>query len=140
MEFVKLDKVHQGRFISRYDITYRTPSGREKVYEMISRDPDLRQQADIWRRPVHAVALIITDESGDLADLVVYHSGTKLEGDRLLTSGGRVLGVTGLGPDLARAIEKAYQGVERIHFSNKYYRRDIGQRALSAIRQSKEEA
>ncbi|MBR2784008.1 MAG: NUDIX hydrolase [Firmicutes bacterium] len=65
MEFVKLDKVHQGRFISRYDITYRTPSGREKVYEMISRDPDLRQQADIWRRPVHAVALIITDESGE---------------------------------------------------------------------------
>ncbi|MBR5430543.1 MAG: NUDIX hydrolase [Firmicutes bacterium] len=65
MEFEKLEKVHQGRFISRYDITYRTPSGREKVYEMISRDPDLKEQADLWRRPVHAVALIITDESGE---------------------------------------------------------------------------
>lgn len=65
MEFKKLDKVHQGRFISRYDITYLTPSGREKVYEMISRDPDLREREDLWRRPVHAVALIITDPAGE---------------------------------------------------------------------------
>ena len=65
MEFKKLRKVHQGRFISRYDITYLTASGREKVYEMISRDPELRQQEDLWRRPLDAVALIITDPAGE---------------------------------------------------------------------------
>lgn len=65
MRFKGLTKVHQGRFISRYDIAYETASGREKVYEMISRDPDLHCQADLWQRPVHAVALIVTDESGE---------------------------------------------------------------------------
>ena len=65
MEFKKLDKVHQGRFINRYDITYLTPSGREKVYEMISRDPEIKVKEDLWRRPLDAVALIVTDKSGE---------------------------------------------------------------------------
>ena len=65
MRFKKLEKVHQGRFINRYDITYVMPSGKEKVYEIISRDPDMHEQADLWRRPFDAVALIITDESGE---------------------------------------------------------------------------
>ena len=65
MEFKKLDKVHQGRFINRYDITYVMPSGREKVYEMISRDPDMKEREDLWRKPLDAVALIVTDKSGE---------------------------------------------------------------------------
>jgi len=63
---------------------------------------------------------------------LIYHAGTKLENGRCLTSGGRVLGVTTLAPTLAEAVDKAYAAAERIEFANKYYRRDIGQRALAA--------
>ena len=78
--------------------------------------------------------LPITDESAGLEQLVVYHSGTKLspEGE-LLTNGGRVLGVTGLGDDLAAAVQRAYAGAQHIHFANAYYRQDIGKKALDVL-------
>jgi phosphoribosylamine--glycine ligase len=60
----------------------------------------------------------------------VYHAGTKLEGDRLVTSGGRVLAVTGLGDTLAQARQRAYRAAEMIRFAGKQLRRDIGWRAL----------
>jgi phosphoribosylamine--glycine ligase len=60
----------------------------------------------------------------------VFQAGTKLQGERLLTDGGRVLGVTGTGENLATALEQAYPGVACIKFDGKYYRRDIGYRAL----------
>ncbi|PKM84548.1 MAG: phosphoribosylamine--glycine ligase [Firmicutes bacterium HGW-Firmicutes-11] len=60
----------------------------------------------------------------------VYHAGTRREEDRLLTAGGRVLGVTGVGPDLESAIERAYKGIAEIDFEDIHYRRDIGRRAL----------
>ena len=62
----------------------------------------------------------------------VYVAGAKLEGGKLLSSGGRVLGVTELAATLPEAIEKAYADVEKISFANAYYRRDIGKRALEA--------
>lgn len=58
--------------------------------------------------------------------LIVYHSGTKKEGDVFKTSGGRVLGVTVLGKDLEEAREKAYEGIKQISFEGMFYRRDIG--------------
>ena len=61
-----------------------------------------------------------------------YVAGAKREEDRLLTSGGRVLGVTATAADLKSAIEKAYERVESVHFDNAFYRHDIGQRALQA--------
>ncbi|MCD8115720.1 MAG: phosphoribosylamine--glycine ligase [Oscillospiraceae bacterium] len=63
----------------------------------------------------------------------VYIAGAKLEGDRLLTSGGRVLGVTMTAPTLKQAIGAAYEQVEKIHFQNAYYRHDIGSRAMRAL-------
>ena len=60
----------------------------------------------------------------------VFHAGTKLYQNDLTTSGGRVLGVTASGPDLASAIRNAYSGVEQIHFEGMHYRRDIGQKGL----------
>jgi phosphoribosylamine--glycine ligase len=69
-------------------------------------------------------------EAGRLSDTVVFHAGTKLDGDRILTSGGRVLGVTALGKDIKESIEKAYQAVEKISFEDAHYRKDIGFRAL----------
>ena len=62
----------------------------------------------------------------------VYVAGAKLESGRLLTSGGRVLGVTATGDTLKDAIDAAYCAAENIHFENAYYRKDIGKRALEA--------
>jgi phosphoribosylamine--glycine ligase len=59
-------------------------------------------------------------------DLVVFHAGTRREGDRLLTAGGRVLGVTALGETLLAARDQAYAAVEQIQFEGACYRRDLG--------------
>ena len=63
----------------------------------------------------------------------VYVAGAKTENGRLLTSGGRVLGVTATAADLKSAVAQAYGRVETIHFGNVFYRHDIGQRALKAL-------
>lgn len=68
----------------------------------------------------------------DLPDVTVYHAGTALKDGKLVTSGGRVLGVTATGKDLETALQKAYAAVEEIHFDGAFYRKDIGQRALAA--------
>ncbi|NCB42528.1 MAG: phosphoribosylamine--glycine ligase [Clostridia bacterium] len=60
----------------------------------------------------------------------IFVAGAKKQDGDLLSSGGRVLGVTALGDDLASAIENAYVVVENVHFENAYYRTDIGQKAL----------
>jgi phosphoribosylamine--glycine ligase len=62
--------------------------------------------------------------------VTVFQAGTKLAGDRLVTSGGRVLGVTALGDNLSQARERAYAAVEKIHFDGAVYRRDIGAKGL----------
>ncbi|MBE7211434.1 MAG: phosphoribosylamine--glycine ligase, partial [Gluconacetobacter diazotrophicus] len=61
----------------------------------------------------------------DADDLFVFHAGTRLDADRVATSGGRVLGVTALGRDLAEARDRAYEAAERITFEGRYFRRDI---------------
>jgi len=65
--------------------------------------------------------------------VIVFHAGTKREGDNLLTNGGRVLDVTALGPDIASTIDKAYRAVKQIHFDQAHYRTDIGQKALKRL-------
>ena len=62
----------------------------------------------------------------------VYVAGASRRDGKLLSSGGRVLGVTAVGDTLAQAIDEAYRRTEQIHFSNACYRKDIGQRALAA--------
>ncbi len=71
------------------------------------------------------------DEAEKLDDVVVFQAGTKLEDGRLLSWGGRVLGVTALGNTIRDAISRAYQAVEKISWDGAYYRRDIGHRALA---------
>jgi phosphoribosylamine--glycine ligase len=63
-------------------------------------------------------------------DVLIFHAGTKLDGDTLVTAGGRVLGVTARGRTLESAIETAYNAVEMIHFESAHYRKDIGAKAL----------
>ena len=66
-----------------------------------------------------------------VADHVLV-AGAKASGGKLLTSGGRVLGVVGTGPTLREALDLAYERVNEISFENAFYRRDIGKRALEA--------
>ncbi len=65
-------------------------------------------------------------EAGQLPDVAVFHAGTKREGDSIVTSGGRVLGVTATADCLEQAIRKAYEAVDKIHFDGAQYRTDIG--------------
>jgi len=71
---------------------------------------------------------------GDLpGNVTVYHAGDKLSDGKLVTSGGRVLGVTAVGGTLREALKDAYAAAERVQFDGKYMRRDIGARALAAM-------
>ncbi len=78
------------------------------------------------------VGRVITglEQAADLSDTLIFHAGTKREGGRLVTCGGRILSVVGLGSSLEAALEKAYQAVDQIQFEGKQFRRDIGARAL----------
>ncbi|HEV3078259.1 MAG TPA: phosphoribosylamine--glycine ligase [Gemmataceae bacterium] len=69
------------------------------------------------------------DEVAKLPNVKVFHAGTKLENEFVVTEGGRVLGVTALGETLADAKRNAYQAVEKIHFQGAFYRRDIADKA-----------
>ena len=66
------------------------------------------------------------------ADCRVFHAGTRLEGKRLVASGGRVLCVTALGDSIRMARGRAYDAVGAIRFDGMQYRKDIGARALKA--------
>lgn len=65
MEFKQIQKVHEGKFISRYDIQYELEDGTGKNYEMISRSKDLADERDLLDAPVDSVILMVTDEAGE---------------------------------------------------------------------------
>ena len=60
----------------------------------------------------------------------MFYCGTKTEGGSVLTSGGRVLSVTGMGATLREAVDKAYAGVGKISFDKMFFRKDIAHRAF----------
>ena len=66
-------------------------------------------------------------------NITLYHAGDKLDGKDVVTSGGRVLGVTAVGPTLPDALRDAYAAAEQVDFDGKYMRHDIGHRALEAM-------
>jgi phosphoribosylamine--glycine ligase len=106
---------------------------------------DLRRDAISWSAQPAACVVMASDGYpgtfatgmkisgiGDVEDAVVFHAGTKRDiatGD-LVTAGGRVLGVTARGDDLAMSLERAYTAVRRIHFDGAHFRKDIGSRGL----------
>ena len=65
MEFKSLKKIHDGHFIHRYDITYETVDGKEKVYEMISRNPDISTLSELQAKTPDSVVLIMHDEKNE---------------------------------------------------------------------------
>jgi phosphoribosylamine--glycine ligase len=72
------------------------------------------------------------EEADRLEGVKVFHAGTTARDGAFYTAGGRVLGVTARGADLAQAVERAYAGVARIHFEGMHYRKDIAARALKS--------
>jgi phosphoribosylamine--glycine ligase len=69
-------------------------------------------------------------EVSQMEDVFVFHAGTTLKDGQMRSNGGRVLGITGLGKDIPRAIERTYQAVQKISWEGAHYRKDIGQKAL----------
>ena len=70
------------------------------------------------------------EEAGAVENVMVFHAGTKLGGDGVITAGGRVLGVTGIGPNLGDAARSVYHAADMISWEGMRMRRDIGHRAL----------
>jgi len=64
------------------------------------------------------------------SDIIVFHAGTKMDGQNLITSGGRVLNVVGLGEDFKSTRKNVYDAIKKIQFDKMHYRKDIGFRAL----------
>lgn len=70
------------------------------------------------------------EQAGKMKNVVVFHSGTAKQNGKIVTNGGRVLGVTGLGSSIKSSIETAYKAVKKMSFEKMHYRTDIGQKAL----------
>jgi phosphoribosylamine--glycine ligase len=68
-----------------------------------------------------------------LSDVFVYHAATDLRDGKVVTVGGRVLGITALGANLDAAVARAYQAVQKVSFPGMHYRKDIGQKALARL-------
>lgn len=66
-------------------------------------------------------------------DTFIFHAGTKKQDHRLVTCGGRVLGITALGKDIEEAVQKSYNAVDQVHFDGCFFRRDIGAKAFKQI-------
>ncbi|KKU50351.1 MAG: Phosphoribosylamine-glycine ligase [Parcubacteria group bacterium GW2011_GWA1_47_10] len=74
------------------------------------------------------------EEAEAMADIIVFHAGTRMEGSDLVTNGGRVLGISAVGFTLEEALTKAYKALEKISFEGMQYRKDIGKKALEMIK------
>jgi phosphoribosylamine--glycine ligase len=74
------------------------------------------------------------ENAEEIKNVKVFHAGTANVNGRLVTSGGRVLGITAKGDKLQTAIDNAYKAVKKINFSNMHYRSDIGNKALRRMK------
>ncbi len=79
-------------------------------------------------KPIHGLEL-----AGQHPDVTVFHAGTRREGDRFVTAGGRVLGVTARGADLEAAVMRAYEAAAQIHFDGMHCRRDIALKSMRRL-------
>jgi phosphoribosylamine---glycine ligase len=72
------------------------------------------------------------DKVKQMDGVTVFHAGTSFNENRVVTNGGRVLGVTAIGEDIGAAKDKAYEAINHLHFNGMHYRRDIAHRALKS--------
>ena len=67
-------------------------------------------------------------------DMVCFHAGTKMKNENIITSGGRVFGLTAWAGDIERAVEKVYANIDKVSFEGMQYRKDIAHRALEGVK------
>ena len=84
-------------------------------------------------KPETGKEILGLEEIKKMPDVIVFHAGTKKVNGKIITSGGRVLTVVGLGETLKKAKEKAYEGVSKIYFEGMQYRKDIGDKGLRIL-------
>jgi phosphoribosylamine--glycine ligase len=72
------------------------------------------------------LAIAGLDDLQQYDDIVIFHAGTAIQDEQIVTSGGRVLAVSAVGNNLTHSLERAYAGMEAIHFDGMHFRRDIG--------------
>ena len=65
-----------------------------------------------------------------MKDMIAFHAGTKFQDNQVITSGGRVLGITAWDKTISKAKERAYKGIKEIYFEDMYYRKDIAAKAI----------
>jgi phosphoribosylamine--glycine ligase len=75
----------------------------------------------------------ISELSPDQIQAIIFYAGARMIEGKVVTAGGRVLGVTGMGNNLKEALGRAYAAVSHIHFEGMYYRRDIGKRLVEKL-------
>jgi phosphoribosylamine--glycine ligase len=134
----------EGPKVLEYNVRLGDPEAQPLMHAMASDFlATLAGGAPIEWRPDPSVCVVLsaagypgTPRTGDVitgiesCGATVFQAGTKIEGQSLVTAGGRVLGVTSSGSDLQTAIANTYRAVERIHFEGMHYRTDIGQKGL----------
>jgi len=124
----RLDGGPRGDLFSALDSVARGRTPRPLAFSVPAATTVVMAQAGYPGALEPPVVLGGLEEAAALPGVQVFHAGTRLEGDRVVTAGGRVLAVTGTGADLGEARARAYAAVERIHFPGALYRRDIGAR------------
>ena len=72
-------------------------------------------------------------DADQLDGIKVFHAGTRSQNGQIVSSGGRVLGVTALGDSLESALDQAYRATQKISFDGAFYRSDIGAKAIEAM-------
>ncbi|KAF5385165.1 hypothetical protein D9615_001349 [Tricholomella constricta] len=147
-----------GPKVLEYNVRFGDPE-TEALMLLLREDVDLVQacaehhldSTTIAVRPGFAVSVVLASQGYPGAypkgkaieikampsNVVVFHAGTIKSGNNIVTSGGRVLAVTAYAPTIQEALDAAYAGVDAISFEGKTYRRDIGHRALTALRDTK---
>jgi phosphoribosylamine--glycine ligase len=116
-----------------------------RLYELLHSATIGKMPENVAVRRAAALGVILAAEgypakprTGDVIEglegEMIFHAGTKRDGDRVVTNGGRVLCVTATGPDLRVAHDRAYAAVAKIHFAGEHHRADIGARALGKQR------
>ncbi|KIJ65022.1 hypothetical protein HYDPIDRAFT_39670 [Hydnomerulius pinastri MD-312] len=158
--FVGFMLTESGPKVLEYNVRFGDPE-TETLMLLLSDDVDLAavllacaerrlDSVQISTRPGFAVSVILVSggypgsypkgkriEIGEIpSDVVVFHCGTTLKENELVTSGGRVIAVTAAAPTLEEALASVYAAVDKISFEGKGYRRDIAHRALAAAKTS----
>jgi len=146
----------KGPYVLEYNVRFGDPECQpllarldtDIVEIMLACEEGRLHEIDIAIKPEHCMCVVLAaegypgnyakgmeitgiDEAETMEGVKVFQGGTRVENGKTVTAGGRVLGVTALGKDLATAKARAYEAVDKIHFQGKYYRKDIGDKGLA---------